>query len=156
MKKKNRYHMQTKHLIAVMTILCIGLIALSLSSRCLVFHLCPAGLSSPGIQPGEDMLALLPLWKRQMDSWWDVHHGHTGPTLSLVIPARWPPLGAIFFSSFDSIKLCCISVCASASLTPLCKHSRCQQDISCSGDFRDNVRHMWTHHLFPTRSNLEQ
>ncbi len=33
MKKKNRYHMQTKHLIAVMTILCIGLIALSLSSR---------------------------------------------------------------------------------------------------------------------------
>ena len=32
MKKKNRYHMQTKHLIAVMTILCIGLIALSLSS----------------------------------------------------------------------------------------------------------------------------
>ena len=33
MKKKNRYHMQTKHLIAVMTILCIGLIALSLTSR---------------------------------------------------------------------------------------------------------------------------
>lgn len=33
MKKKNRYHMQTKHLITIMTILCIGLIALSLSSR---------------------------------------------------------------------------------------------------------------------------
>ena len=32
MKKKSRHHMKTKHLIGIMTILCVGLIALSLSS----------------------------------------------------------------------------------------------------------------------------
>ena len=32
MKKKNQYKMKTKHLITMMTILCLGLIVLSLSS----------------------------------------------------------------------------------------------------------------------------
>ena len=32
MKKKNQYKMKTKHLITMMTILCLGLIVLSLST----------------------------------------------------------------------------------------------------------------------------
>jgi len=97
-------------------------------------------------------MALLPLRKRQMESRSDIHHGRTVPTLSLVIPACWPPLGVILFPSFHSIKWWCISVCASASLTLLRKHSSCQQDIiSCSGDFSDSVRyHLATITLSPS------
>lgn len=47
-----------------------------------------------------------------------------------------------------------LSLCLCIPL--LCKHSRCQQDVNCSEEFNKHVRNMETHHLFHTRSNMEQ
>ena len=41
----------------------------------------------------------------QVDRWGDIHHDHAVNTLSLLLPALCPPVGATFFPSFASIKL---------------------------------------------------
>ena len=102
-------------------------------------------------------MALLPLWKNGR---WTPGGVSTMPISADSVPAAsclMSPLEATFFPSFDSIKSWCISVCASASLTLLCKHYTCLQDVCYSEDFfRANVCDRWGPHLFPIRPSLKK